>query len=873
MNTVNISKVVEELGLLPVIPLTNYDKRPYISWTIQENTIQSMEQLNEVIYSNTFEYQTKEGEVETLNNITGFSLLTGDKSGIIVIDLDTHNEDSNGIDSFKKFNVEHDLDEQTIYNTFTVKTPTGGKHLYYKYNGDDIKSTSGILPGVDVRANGGLIVLPGTTRFIEGRAVQYTIEKDVPILDFPKELLPLVNTGTQSNVSRKTMDLIEIWNTGILSGTRNDIMLKVANKLRPSFSKVEDFAFVMLSLNTTLCNPPLDNDELVKICDSVWSYQLNTKANNFPAPYKYNEAKNYIYKGDDEEYEDEDFDGDDIVYNGYLNIVGRRINVDNNVTQFILESRELNDYNKIVVDGATLFGSNNERDIKTLFGQQKGFVNFGGIGATPKGIIKFLVIQDTYKRKNNLMMDTYYSTNIGWITYNNEKYLCYPNKDIVVDTIESNCDSKIMDLFVTRGTVQEWIDNVLKYIIKSSNGKVMLLSTFASLLVSFLELHENAIIQLEGASSTGKSGCIAGCASVFGTQDYINNWNTTRNGANGKMVLFGSFPLIYDDLKTVDKHLQPQLPNLFYEFVSGLERTRANQDGSIKDSRTFHNLLLTSGEYPVTDLLIGHEGATARVLVLRGSFLPKDKPGDNTNSNIVNTIYKNSGKYYGQVGLEWCKFLVTKKDKQQELKDLYETYRDILTSKTDDNLVARKCNTIALLQVTGHLLEQFFNCDYFNIDSLINTLLVQVEASTKEADTNDNALMDVVEYLLSYKKEVNGNSIVMKQQKVGFFTEDYKYRKKLYGEVVGIKVTNLKTILNELGYNHSTVVRAWAEKGYILKDPAGKTSINIKNIGRTVIIKMIKYKELTGQPLEQPQEHRILEFRNKHLEQTPTDIF
>ena len=58
------------------------------------------------------------------------------------------------------------------------------------------------------------------------------------------------------------------------------------------------------------------------------------------------------------------------------------------------------------------------------------------------------------------------------------------------------------------------------------------------------------------------------------------------------------------------------------------------------------------------------------------------------------------------------------------LKDLYETYRDILTSKTDDNLVARKCNTIALLQVTGHLLEEFFNCDYFNIDSLINTLLV-----------------------------------------------------------------------------------------------------------------------------------------------------
>lgn len=97
--------------------------------------------------------------------------------------------------------------------------------------------------------------------------------------------------------------------------------------------------------------------------------------------------------GDDEE------DKQVIIYRGYLNLVGRRINIEDNTTQYILESKDLNDYNRITVDGATLFGSNAERDIKH-YSQNKRICNFGaGAKCTPKRVLEFLVLQDEHKRK------------------------------------------------------------------------------------------------------------------------------------------------------------------------------------------------------------------------------------------------------------------------------------------------------------------------------------------------------------------------------------------------------------------------------------------------------------------------------------------
>lgn len=859
----DISKVIEKLGLLPVVPCRdnmNYPKG--ISWHMEENWITDIEQLNNVLTSNSFKVTKEDGTTWTAYNITGVGLLTGTRSGIIIVDLDMHTDKNgkliNGIANFEQWLLDNNIDKNMVYNTFTVVSPTGGgKHLYYKYD-KEVEGTVGVIEGVDIRAEGNQVPIPYTNRLVEvdGEEVlkQYEIENNVPILDLPKELEALLTTtnntvtnGSKNGSNKGKLDLIEIWNNGIPDGTRNDMMLKVAGRIRRNFNNIEDFAICMFALNNSMCVPPLDNDELNNICNYVWNKHINNSSNNYPYPYYYDEKKCAIFKKEDTK---DDEEGENTsatpVYKGYLNLVGRRINIDTDEKGYVIESKDLQDYNKLILSGEELFGSNAERDIKNIFARTKGFVNLPVGQGSSKPVLKLLYEQDIHKRKNNLMIDTYYTNNIGWVKYNNTKLFSYPTKDTALDTVECNMEGNtVSNSFTCSGTTQDWIDNVLPLIISSNNGKVMLLGSFGAPLVNLLDIHENSIIQLEGATSTGKTHCLQGCASVYGNDKYIKQWNGTPYAINTIFSSYGSFPIIFDDLKNINSKVKNELGNICYGFVQGESKLQGKSDGGLRKTFNFSSLLLTSSEYAITDDLKQHEGATARVLVLPGSFLPVNE----TNREIVNKLDTNSRKYYGAIGLDWCKYLIDIKNnnKVEEYKELYETYREILQSSTTNNILSRKCNTIALLQVTGYLLEDFLGKDYFNMDKCINELMAQIEKTTKEADINTNAFLDVVEQLKL--KVTDENDIFYKGTCIGSYRYNYTYDNKQYGEVLIVQGTILKGIIEDLDYNASTTIRAWGDKGYTVKDNKNRNSVqnkvNGKNV-RTTVLVLSYYKELTN---------------------------
>lgn len=845
----NISNVIEKLGLLPVVPLSGYDKKPYVAWSIEQNIINDINSVNSVLANNTYTYTTREGSTKILNNITGLALLTGTRSNIVVIDLDTHDINNNGINSFEEYVQQNNI--SNVYDTFTVSTPTGGKHLYYKYSGN-ISSSAGILPGVDVRANGGLIVLPYTERKVNEKILQYKVVKDIPIMELPQELIELCtisnNTINSDGAPKGTkLDLIEIWNNGIPDGTRNVQMMKVGGRIRPSFSRIEDFAFCMLAINNSLVDPPLDLDNLAEKCETLWNKHINNSSNNYPYPYYYDEEKCAIFKKEDtKDDEDAEKQNDVLIYKGYINLVGRRINIDTDEKGYVIESKDLQDYNKLILSGEELFGSNAERDIKNIFAKTKGFVNLPVGQGSSKPVLKLLYEQDIHKRKNNLMVDTYYTNNIGWVKYNNTKLFSYPSKETILDTVECNIEGNtVSNSFTCSGTTQDWIDNVMPLLLSSNNGKVMLLGSFGAPLVNLLDIHENSIIQLEGATSTGKTHCLQGCASVYGNDKYIKQWNGTPYAINTIFSSYGSFPIIFDDLKNINSKVKNELGNICYGFVQGESKLQGKSDGGLRKTFNFSSLLLTSSEYAITDDLKQHEGATARVLVLPGSFLPVNEE----NREIVNKLDTNSRKYYGAIGLDWCKYLIDIKNnnKVEEYKELYATYREILQSSTTNNILSRKCNTIALLQVTGYLLEDFLGKDYFNMDKCINELMAQIEETTKEADINTNAFLDVVEQLKL--KVTDENDIFYKGTCIGSYRYNYTYDNKQYGEVLIVQGTILKGIIEDLDYNASTTIRAWGDKGYTVKDNKNKNSvqnkINGKNV-RTTVLVLSYYKELTN---------------------------
>ncbi|WP_165404935.1 bifunctional DNA primase/polymerase [Streptomyces albidoflavus] len=126
-------------------------------------------------------------------------------SHVVALDLDVHgDEDGPGVLAAlaRRIGV-------TVPRTFTVNTPSGGHHLYFRApTGCTIGSFSGgrtaLGPGIDVRGpgrrSGGYLIGPGT--MVAGRS--YRIALDAPVAPLPHWIAHLLQTGPGASTDRAT---------------------------------------------------------------------------------------------------------------------------------------------------------------------------------------------------------------------------------------------------------------------------------------------------------------------------------------------------------------------------------------------------------------------------------------------------------------------------------------------------------------------------------------------------------------------------------------------------------------------------------------------------------------------------------------------
>ena len=89
-------------------------------------------------------------------------ICTGIKSKILVVDVDVKKQ-ARGKETIKFI-------RGLVPNTLTVITPSGGYHLYYSID-SEIKSRNAFMSGVDIKADGGYVVGPGSQ--INGKIYRY----------------------------------------------------------------------------------------------------------------------------------------------------------------------------------------------------------------------------------------------------------------------------------------------------------------------------------------------------------------------------------------------------------------------------------------------------------------------------------------------------------------------------------------------------------------------------------------------------------------------------------------------------------------------------------------------------------------------------
>jgi hypothetical protein len=229
-------------------------KHPRITWRANQTTRLTADELREC-----FSEKSPPSSV---------GIVTGPISGIMVLDIDG----PEGLASLKKAGFPY----EDLPKTPTVKTGGGGMHLYYRYpEGDPVKTATGILHKVDIRAQGGFVVAPPSIHK-SGRKYEWMKKRslgDLEIAEFDiTQLLGTRQVPKKIRISRNWYD--ELIN-GAPEGERNSSATRLAGRYLSRGLTTDETSLILIAWNQRN-DPPLPEAEIEQIVRSVDKAETQT---------------------------------------------------------------------------------------------------------------------------------------------------------------------------------------------------------------------------------------------------------------------------------------------------------------------------------------------------------------------------------------------------------------------------------------------------------------------------------------------------------------------------------------------------------------------------------------------------------------------
>lgn len=239
-----------------VVPLRPRDKRPLVRWEPLQHRAASLEQVR------AWFAQHPDANV---------GLVTGAPGGLVVIDVDPRHGGDGSLTALER---EHGPLPPTVESL----TGGGGRHLFFAHPGAEsgkrtavrIGNRTGIAPGIDVRGDGGYVVVPPSIH-PSGRAYAWRDGHDpgrrapAPI---PAWLLELV-TDDPAPQGHPLTHWRELARTGVREGERNTTIASFAGHLLWRGVDPEVVLELLQCWNAARCEPPLSAEEVARTVASI----------------------------------------------------------------------------------------------------------------------------------------------------------------------------------------------------------------------------------------------------------------------------------------------------------------------------------------------------------------------------------------------------------------------------------------------------------------------------------------------------------------------------------------------------------------------------------------------------------------------------
>lgn len=349
-----------------------------------------------------------------------------------------------------------------------------------------------------------------------------------------------------------------------------------------------------------------------------------------------------------------------------------------------------------------------------------------------------------------------------------------------------------------RGKYEIWLDAVKKIRKQGKIARIMLASSFSSVLLEICGALP-FFVHVWGGTEAGKSVGLRLCASVWANSrmgEYITTFNSTNVAMELQAGFLNSMPFCIDELQMQANEKQG-FDKIIYQLTEGIGKSRGAKTGGLQKLATWKNCIITNGEMPISSNNSGG-GAINRLIQIDC----KDEKLFDNPSELCKVLDNN----FGFAGKDFVEKLKDE-ETQDYVRDLQQRF---FKRFTDKGATEKQSTSASLILTADSLINQWiFNDDVLlTVDDLFPYLYTKDDVSA-----NKNAY----EWI---KDMVASNINNFKTNDFGDYPKECWGTIETYGNEMTQKIFIIKSVfdkqLKENGFNSQSFL-SWAKQKNLIE--------------------------------------------------------
>lgn len=311
-----------------------------------------------------------------------------------------------------------------------------------------------------------------------------------------------------------------------------------------------------------------------------------------------------------------------------------------------------------------------------------------------------------------------------------------------------------------------------------------------------------------GDSGTCKTVAVMAAMSIWGDPKMgglLKTMDNTQYFYMESAAFLRSIPFAGDELQTVKDRWTTNYDKLIYRLTEGIMRGQGKASGGVKETMTWCNSFLFTGEEPITkqNSLAGSKNRVIEIEI--ESKLLED------GNYSVSVLEENHG-FAGKMLVDYLRGTETRKLKE-EYKRLFDSMCKLDT--TEKQAMAMSCILVADRILTELIFTDEIPLTIADVKEYLR--------SANEVDVAERSYQAVLNWIAKNPvrfQNPNGTDSLNKGEVWGRIDEDEEHPEKPPVAVINKDV--LCEFLEKTGFDYAAISKKWAEKNRLVKNTQGK---------------------------------------------------